>query len=104
MANKNETLIGKQRSPLYFTWQRLKKNKGAVIGLCFLCFLAVLLICADFMFDYDDVVIKMNVKERLPPWMTRARTSRPDSSVPNQWAAEGHCRRSFTFILMTTSL
>ena len=27
-----------------------------------------------------------------PPWTTRARTSRPSSSVPNQWADDGGCR------------
>jgi len=66
MAKKmNESAIGKQRSSLYFTWQRLKKNRGAMFGLAFLCFLAVLLICAGFLFNYEEVVIKMNIPERL---------------------------------------
>lgn len=63
--NKSDTLIGKQRSPLYFTWQRLKKNRGALLGLTFLCFLAILLIFADVLFDYEEVVVKLNTKERL---------------------------------------
>lgn len=80
MANKApENAIGKQRSPLYFTWQRLKRNKGAILGLCFLCFLAVLLIFADFLFDYNDVVIKMNTPERLQ-WPSAAHWFGTDES------------------------
>ena len=80
MATKApESAIGKQRSPLYFTWQRLKKNRGAVLGLCFLCFLAVLLIFADFLFDYNDVVIKMNTPERLQ-WPSAAHWFGTDES------------------------
>ena len=79
MAKSNESVIGKQRSPLYFTWQRLKKNKGAVIGLFFLIFLAIVLIGADFLFDYNEVVIKMNVKERLQ-WPSAAHWFGTDES------------------------
>lgn len=80
MAKKmNESAIGKQRSPLYFTWQRLKKNRGAVLGLAFLCFLAVLLICAEFLFNYEEVVIKMNIPERLQ-WPSSAHWFGTDES------------------------
>ena len=58
------TDTGKVRGQGYFVWQRLKKNKGAMIGLVFLCFMAVLMISADFLFDYEEVVIKQTISER----------------------------------------
>ena len=52
------TDTGKARGQGYFVWQRLKKNKGAMVGLIFLCFMLFLMASADFLFDYDEVVIK----------------------------------------------
>ena len=61
----NNSATGKARGQGYFVWQRLKRNRGAMLGLAFLCFMAVLMIGADFLFDYDEVVIKQTISERL---------------------------------------
>ena len=65
MSKNTANTEGKARGQGYFVWQRLKRNRGAMVGLVFLAFLVVLMISADFLFDYDDVVIKQNVSERL---------------------------------------
>ena len=59
-----QTTTGKARGQGYFVWQRLKKNKGAMFGLAFLCFMALLMIFANVLFDYNEVVIKQVVAER----------------------------------------
>jgi len=61
----NNAVTGKARGQGYFVWQRLKRNKGAMFGLVFLCFMVVLMLAADFMFDYDEIVIKQTISERL---------------------------------------
>lgn len=60
-------ITGKAHSQSYYVWQRLKTNKGAMIGLIFLCILLVLMISADFLFDYNEVVIKQKISERKQP-------------------------------------
>lgn len=57
----------KQQShgPLYSSWKRLLKNKGAVIGLSFLIILILIAIFADFLYDYQTEVIEQNISERL---------------------------------------
>lgn len=59
------TNLGKQKSQMYFVWCRLKRNKGAMVGLVLLSIILLLAICADILFDYGDVVIKQNISERL---------------------------------------
>lgn len=48
-------------------------------GLVFLCFLAVLLLFADVLFDYEEVVIKLNTAERLQ-WPSAAHWFGTDES------------------------
>lgn len=62
---KKENNLGAQRGQGYFIWQRLKRNKGAMAGLIFLCILALVMIFADVLYNYEDIAIKQNVVDRL---------------------------------------
>ena len=55
----------KKRSQFEEVWRRLKKNKMAMIGLAIVAFLVLLAVFADFLFDYEQVVIKQNTAIRL---------------------------------------
>ena len=55
----------KKRSQFEEVWRRLKKNKMAMVGLALVIFLILLAVCADFLFDYEEVVIKQNTAIRL---------------------------------------
>ena len=55
----------KKRSQFEEVWRRLKKNKMAMIGLAIVVFLVLLAVVADFLFDYEQVVIKQNTAIRL---------------------------------------
>lgn len=55
----------KKRSQFEEVWRRLKKNKMAMIGLAIVVFLVLLAVFADFLFDYEEVVIKQNTAIRL---------------------------------------
>lgn len=65
LANKNETERIKSRSLWQETWRRLLKNKGAVVGLCFLVFLILAAIASGFIYDYDTDIIQINMAEAL---------------------------------------
>lgn len=71
-ANNNEAVNTeevvreyKKRSQIKETWRRLKKNKMAMIGLAIVVTLVLISVFADFLFDYNDVVIKQNTAIRL---------------------------------------
>lgn len=67
MAAKKQ-LVSRQymkRSQAGEVWHRLKKNKGAMVGLAIIIILALVAIFADVLVDYDTDVIGMNLKERL---------------------------------------
>lgn len=53
----------KQRSQFGEVWHRLKKNKGAMVGLVIVCILIFIAIFADVLFDYDTQVIGYSIKE-----------------------------------------
>ncbi len=55
----------RKRSQLAEIWHRLKKNKGAVLGLAIIALLAITALSIDFVLDYDTQVISQNIKERL---------------------------------------
>ena len=57
----------KKRSQFWEVWRRLRKNKLAIIGLIIIVALTMIALCADFIADYDTVVIKQNIKGRLQP-------------------------------------
>ena len=55
----------KKRGQFNEIWRRLKKNRMAMIGLGIVVFLVLISIFADFLFDYNAVVIKQNTSIRL---------------------------------------
>lgn len=60
--NKN-----KKRSQWLEVWNRLKRNKMALLGLFILVVLVLMAIFADFIADYETVVIKQNLGQRMQP-------------------------------------
>ena len=46
-------------------WHRLKKNKGAMVGLAIVIMFALIAIFADVMFDYDTQIAGYNLRARL---------------------------------------
>ena len=55
----------RQRSMFAETWKRLRKNKGAMIGLFIVIVLFLLALFAGVIFDYDTDVIGQNYNELL---------------------------------------
>ena len=55
----------KKRSQLAEIWQRLRRNKMAMLGLAILIVLALLAIFADVICDYDTMVVAQNMSIRL---------------------------------------
>lgn len=55
----------KKRSQLSIIWNRLRKNKLAMLGLAILVVMVALVVCADWIADYDTNVTGMNMAERL---------------------------------------
>ena len=55
----------KQRSQFAETWKRLKKNKGAMVGLFIVIVLFLLAIFAGVIYDYDTDVIGQHYDELL---------------------------------------
>lgn len=55
----------KRRGQLYDIWRSLIKNKTAVASMLFIAFLVLVAIFADVIADYDTVVIKNNIPQRL---------------------------------------
>ena len=57
--------VYKKRSQLSAIWHRLKKNKLAMLGLVILCIMIGLAVFADFIADYDTVVVGRDMSQRL---------------------------------------
>lgn len=55
----------KKNSQFREAWNRLKKNPRAVIAIIFLVFFFLVAIFADVIADYDTMVVKQNLRERL---------------------------------------
>ena len=55
----------KKRSQLSIIWNRLRKNKLAMLGLAILVVMVARAVCADWIADYDTNVTGMNMAERL---------------------------------------
>lgn len=62
---KQQEEVLKSRTMLQETWRRLIRNKGAVVGMCFLALLVLVAILSGFLFDYDTQVIGQDIKNRL---------------------------------------
>ena len=54
-----------RQSQLAMVLHNLAKNKGAMAGLILIVVIALVAIFADFLYDYDEVVIKVNLAEKL---------------------------------------
>lgn len=67
IKDKNELVSRKYRKRSRFgeVWHRLRKNKGAMIGLAIIILLALTAVSIDWILDYDTQVITQNLKERL---------------------------------------
>jgi peptide/nickel transport system permease protein len=55
----------RRRSQFVEVWRRFCKNRLAMVGLFLLIIFILIAVFADVLFDYDAVVVKQNVKERL---------------------------------------
>lgn len=55
----------RRRSQIGEVWHRLKKNKGAMIGLAIVLILISAAICSGFLLDYESQIIKQVTRERL---------------------------------------
>ncbi len=55
----------RRRSQVGEVWHRLKKNKGAMIGLAIVLILISAAICSGFLLDYESQIIKQVTRERL---------------------------------------
>lgn len=55
----------KSRSQMQEVWRRLKKNKGAMLGLAFLLALVFVAFASGLLFDYDTDVIGINPSLKL---------------------------------------
>ena len=72
-SSKDNVLITrkiKKRSMIAEVWKRLRKNKGAVFGMCLALLMVLIAITSGFIFDYETDVIGQNIKNRLqfPSW------------------------------------
>jgi len=67
MADKTQLASKKyrKRSRSAEIWHRLKKNKGAMVGLAIIMLLVVVTVSIDWILDYETQVITQNLKERL---------------------------------------
>ena len=54
-----------KRTQLGEIWHRLKKNKGAMVGLAIVVMFALIAIFADVMFDYDTQIAGYNLRAKL---------------------------------------
>lgn len=64
-TKENTKQTNKKRSQWREVWRMLKKNKMALVGLGILVILVLLALFADIIADYDTVVIKQNLANRL---------------------------------------
>lgn len=55
----------KKKGPIIEVVQRLSKNKTAMVGLAIVIMLVAAAVTAPFFYDYDEVIIKQNIPERL---------------------------------------
>ena len=55
----------RKRSQFAEVWHRLRKNKGAMLGLFIIVMLSLVALSVDFLLDYDTQVIAQNISQRL---------------------------------------
>lgn len=64
---ETEVKKNRKRNQYMEVWSRLKRNKMAVMGLAIIVMLLLVAIFADVIADYDTLVVKQNIVERLQP-------------------------------------
>ena len=64
-CDSNTRAAPKKRSQWLEVWQRLKRNKMAMLGLVILSFVVFAAVFAGFIADYETVVIAQNLGDRL---------------------------------------
>lgn len=64
---KNKNTNFKKRNQGQEVWRRLKKNKMAMFGLIIIMMLLIVAVFADVIADYDEIVIKQDIVNRLQP-------------------------------------
>ncbi|HHU06132.1 MAG TPA: ABC transporter permease [Clostridiales bacterium] len=57
----------KNRSRAGETWHRLKKNKGAMLGLAIIILLVLIALYTSIFWDYNTMIVKVNIPERVQP-------------------------------------
>ena len=57
----------KKKSQAAAVWRRLRKNKMAILGLIILSIIILAAIFANFLFDYETMVIQRNASLKLKP-------------------------------------
>lgn len=65
MEKSNSGEVLKSRTLAQETWRRLLKNRGAVIGMCFLVLLILVAIGAGFYYDYDTDITQIVMSQAL---------------------------------------
>lgn len=66
-TNVKVEATGKKRSQWGEVWRRLKRNKMALLGLGIIVAIIGIALFADIIANYDNVVIKQNLADRLQP-------------------------------------
>ena len=54
-----------RQSQLALVMHNLSKNKGAMAGLVLIAVICLVAIFADFLYDYEEVVVKVNLSQKL---------------------------------------
>lgn len=68
MKKQKEMLTSRKyakRSTAAEIWHRLRKNKGAVIGMILIIIIVILALLAPVLFDYSKQVIKLDLRHKL---------------------------------------
>ena len=52
-----------RQSQLAMVMHNLAKNKGAMAGLVLIALICLVAIFADFLYDYEEVVVKVNLSQ-----------------------------------------
>lgn len=70
LKTKKERTGEEKTSLMQETWQRLLRNRAAVVGLFFIVLLIVVSLGADLLYDYENDVVEQHIENRLlaPSW------------------------------------
>jgi peptide/nickel transport system permease protein len=96
----------KKRSLWSEVWHRLKKNKGAMLGLFIAIFLIIMALTAPLFLDYETDVIGQHISERLqsPSWKHLFGTDDTGRDILSRIIYGSRYSLSVGFIAVTVSL